>query len=299
VEAWVLVALACPLFWAVSNIIDKIAVDLVIETPMQFMFLLSQFYSLIFVVWAVALGDLQALSILAVGVGVLLFVLYYLYAVVLSGEDITSVIATHQSQPLFVLILAALILKEVPSSHELLGFLLVLLGIFWFTYSPRKSGALPLISMRSAIILAISAFVGACATILADTALADMSVLDIVGQSALGYGGAGLFALLITHYRLAALNPGRLGMARKTGLIFGTGLLDLLGYVAFYEALRLSDSPGMVAVVTSIHPIYVFALSAALAHLYPMLMRENNGDGRMIRKAIGSLIVVLGVITLS
>lgn len=298
-EPWILVALACPLFWALSNIMDKISVDHAIDTPQQFMFLLSQFYSLVFLVWVFASGGIHGFSILAVGVGVLLFILYYLYAVVLSDEDITSVIAIHQCEPLFVLILAALLLKEVPSSRELLGFLLVLLGIFWFTYSPRKSVAVALISTRSAVILAISAFVGASATILSDTVLVNVSVFDIVGQSALGYGGAGLFALLIGHYRRAALDPGRLGLARKAGLIASTGVFDLLGYVAFYQALRLSDNPAMVAVVTSIHPIYVFALSAALAHFYPLLMRENNGNGRMTRKAIGSVIVVLGVIALT
>lgn len=292
-------ALASPFFWALSNIVDKIAVDHAIETPQQFMFFLSQFYSLIFLIWMTSTHGLHGFSILAISVGILLFALYYLYAVVLSDEDITSVIAIHQSEPLFVLILATLILREIPSTRELFGFFLVLLGIFWFTYSPKKSVSVALISMRSAIILAVSAFVGATATILSDTVLAHISVLEIVGQSALGYGGAGLAALLIGKYRRAALDPGKIGMARKAGLIACTGVFDLVGYAAFYQALRLSDSPAMVAVVTSIHPIYVFVLSAVLAHFYPRLMQENNGEGRMARKAVGSMIVALGVMVIS
>lgn len=301
---WIVAALLSPFFWALSNIVDKVAVDHTIETPSQFMFLLSQFYSVVFLLYLMFHRGEIALAPLAVLAGALLFVLYYLYAVVLADEDVTSVIAIHQAEPLFVLVLAIAIYQTVPALHELLGFGLILLGIFWFT-SSRKHGldpgqiALPLIRSRSAALLILSALVGAVSTILSDIVLIDITVLDLVGQSALGYGLAGLIMLGVSGYRRRALFPGRHGLLRKSLMITLTGALDLMGYVSFYIALFLSARPGIVAVVTSIHPIFVFGLTAGLGLLFPDLIREDNTGRRLTNKAIGCVIVIVGVIALS
>lgn len=296
----ILVALVCPLFWALSNILDKLAVDHAIKTPEQFMFLLSQFYSLVFLGYLIGTSGSFALSPLAVLAGVLLFVLYYLYAVVLAEEDVSSVIAVHQAEPLFVMILAAALYQRLPTGPELIGFALILGGIFWFTSARSGAGpVLPLIGRRSAGLLTLSALAGAFATLISDVALMELSVLDIAGQSALGYGLAGLITLGHPRYRRAAFDPGRIGMFRKAGLIAATGLLDVAGYLAFYLALSLSDKPALVSVLSSIHPIYVFVISAVLATAFPTVMREDNSGRRLRSKAIGCVIVVIGILLLA
>ncbi|MCZ4093221.1 EamA family transporter [Sinorhizobium psoraleae] len=300
-EQWIVVALVCPLFWALSNIVDKIGMDHAIETPQQFMFLLSQFYTVVFVGWLMVTGIGGSLSLLAVLVGALLFVLYYLYAFVLNDEDITSVIAVHQIEPFFVMLLALVLYSRLPTGRDVLGFILIIVGIHWFTSwrTDAASTRKPLISLRSTGLLVASAMIGAIATIISDVALTDMRVMDIAGQSALGYGGSGLIALSIKKYRARSFHAGRIGLPKKAGLVFLAGVFDLLGYVSFYKALNISDKPAMVSAVSSIHPIYVFILSAALSQAFPNLMREDNGGGRFSRKAIGSLIVLLGVMAVS
>lgn len=288
------------MFWALSNIIDKIGVEHTIDTPQEFMFLLSQFYSIVFLVWWIVTVSRVPLSLAAVSIGVLLFVLYYLYTVALSKEDVTSVVAVHQIQPLFVMLLGVGIYQQLPSGRELLGFSIVLAGLFFFTSLwGKRRAAVPLISLQGASLLVISAMVGAIATIISDVTLADMRVIDIVGQSALGYGGAGLIALSVRKYRKSTLQAGWTDLSRKFGLIFATGSLDLLGYVFFYLALSLSEDPAMVSVVASIHPVYVFGLSSAMAYIFPNFNLSNGSEAKFARKAIGCLLVAVGVMLLS
>lgn len=297
---WIILALGAPVFWSLSNIVDKVSVEKITINPSQFIFLLSQFYSVIFFIYFLTNQE-WSFDFLAVTSGILLFFLYYLYAITLEKEDISAVILVHQAEPLFVLALVGLIYRAVPTPRELAGFLLILCGLLWFLgpAGQNKRQEKPFISARSIILLLLSALVGAGATIASDLALDHLSLMDLLGQSAFGYGLTGILMLIFSaDYRIRAFTGGEAGMARKSVLIGLTGILDLAGYACFYAALARSPNAGLVAAVTSIHPIFVVALSALATLLVPSLLREDNSGSRLRRKAIACAIVVGGIILL-
>jgi drug/metabolite transporter (DMT)-like permease len=292
-DPWLLFALACPLFWAFSNVFDKLLIHGHTKSADEFIFLLSQFQILVFIGCAltVGVGPIDPMALLS---GVLLFFLYALYAIPARDESMSVVIAIHQSEPLFVLILSSLVGWTFVSGREFLGFLLVTAGVLWFSL-PRKGWDRQLIGGRSVAILLVSSLVGACATLAADAALAKLPVFQVLGQGCLAYGVTGLLFLVLPRYRRHVRAGLARGMGRKAALTLATGLCDLLGYAAFYKALSLASNPGLAAVVTGVHPLYVVGLAAGLNRIHPILAHEDNTEGRFRAKVTGAGLVVLGV----
>jgi drug/metabolite transporter (DMT)-like permease len=285
--------LACPLFWAFSNVFDKLLIHGHTKSADEFIFLLSQFQILVVIGCAltIGLGPIHPMALLS---GVLLFFLYALYAIPARDESMSVVIAIHQSEPLFVLILSSLASWTFVSGQEFLGFLCILGGVLWFSL-PRKGWSRQLIGGRSVAILLLSALLGACATLAANAALADLSVFQVLGQGCLANWGTGLLFLALPRYRRHVLGGLAHGLDRKIALTLATGLFDLLGYASFYKALSLASNPGLAAVVTGVHPLYVVVLAALVNRVHPILAHEDNTEGRFRAKITGASLVILGV----
>lgn len=298
-NSWVVLGLVATIFWAFSNIIDKVAVDRLIKSPKQFIFLLSQYYSLIGLLYLAFFFSGNSVNLYALLCGVMLFGLYYYYAEVIPHEEMTSVIIVHQSEPVFVLILSLMIFQDSPDLVEWIGFCTILSGMIFFCL-PEKKTARHSILARSVMLLTVSAFLGSISTILADIASKHLSPLDVLGQSALSYGTTGLLFMAFSKpYRAEARQALIVNRWRKTVAIGLTGLMDTFGYVSFFAALKLAENPSLVAILTSMHPVFVFLLGTLLTILAPKIYSEGVSRYEIVKKLFAILIVTVGVILLA
>jgi len=298
-EIWIILSLVAPFFWAASNLVDKIVVENYLDQPNQFMLLLSQFYSVVAVTYLIFFASSFSLNIFALSCGAMLFCLYYFYAKVLPDEEISSVILVHQIEPVFVLVIAVILLGIYPTSFEWVGFFAVLFGMTYFGFS-KKGGGDATISRKNIILLIISAFFGGISTIFADMASEEISTIDVLGQSAIGYGISGIACLIISEsYRKDALTIfQKFAGIRVTAMGF-TGALDMLGYLAFFGALASSSNPGFVAVITCIHPAVVFVMGILFSVFAPHVYKEALDKSVISKKLISLLIVSIGIAFLS
>lgn len=295
---WVILALSATVCWSLSNIIDKVAVDKYIKSPKQFIFLLSQYYSLISLLYLAFFFSSTAINPYALLCGVMLFGLYYYYAEVIPHEEMTSVIIVHQIEPVFVLILSLIFFQVSPNLAEWIGFFTILFGMIFFCIPGKKTKHQSILA-RNVVLLTLSAFLGSLSTILADIASNQLSPLDILGQSALGYGISGLLILGFSKsYRNEARQALFIDSKRKISVIGLTGLAETLGYFFFFSALGLAENPSLVAIVTSVHPVFLFLLGILLTRIVPKIYREGTSRDDIIKKSVAIVIVTFGVILL-
>jgi len=298
VEQWALVAcLLAPVFWSLSNVLDKIAIDGHVDSSVEFMFFLSQFYLIVALFGFFLIDGAREIDVYAILCGGLLYVLYLFYSFALENADVSVVVPLHQVEPVFVVTLSFFTFGYLPQVSEFLGFALLSIGIL-VIYAPRRGGEKGLISRRGLAALLISAGFGALSTVLAERVLDALPLPALIVQTSLGYGLAGLSTLVLPSVRRSArawlFGP----KAAKLLLFGGTGAFDLGGYVLFFGALSLSDRPGLVAMLVSVHPFYVVVLGLAVAAAFPTLLGEAVDRGAIARKLAGSLFIVAGVATM-
>jgi len=297
---WLVIALIAPLLWSFSNILDKLAVIHHANHWTTFIFLLSignlLYAALIFVFFSSV--DLNTISVLLnLLSGLCIFGMYFLYAMPLKSIDISTAIALHQLTPLLVLVASIIWLSYSPTRIELLGIILVFVGVYFaVAISKGKHGS---ISLSAVLLLIGSAVFGAVATLLYDYLLLSQSLFSVLMLNYAGYGLGGLLMLIIPRWRYSIVKDVSQMPLRGWTVYALSNFFDAAGYAFFIGALSVGGNVALVSVLVSLHPVYVLALSHWLAIVNPKMLDERFSSSDVYKRLSAIVVIVVGVMMMT
>lgn len=297
---WLYLALLAPLFWSLSNIVDKFAISHITSNCISFIFLLSIgnifFAGAIYAYFQPTDLDfyMAAINICS---GLAIFLQYFAYSYSLEDMDVSVVIPIHQSEPIFVLAASILIFHAIPTSWQVAGFAMIVVGILILCMSRQTIRGLG--HPRHVVVLLVSAFFGAVSTVISDEILQLKSLESVLIFNFAGYSLGGMLLLLVPKWRRLITNDLKTLNFKQLGIFGVTNIFDVGGYVFFMAALAAGGGAALVSVVVSIHPLFVLALGFLTTKLFPKFIAEDIAPGGVVRKFLSIVIIVVGVAVIS
>lgn len=297
---WLYLSLMAPLLWSLSNVIDKFAITNITSNYISFIFLLSAgnifFAAIIYIILrpndiGIATAGINILS------GLAIFMQYFSYSYSLEEMDVSVVIPIHQSEPLFVLIATMLLFNAIPTYTQASGLFLITGGILLLCVSGKTINGLG--QKRHIMMILVSAFFGATATIISDELLKGKSLASVLVFNFLGYGLGGFLLLLIPCCRTLIVDDLKQLSLRQFGIFGLTNIFDVGGYIFFMAALSAGGGAALVSVVVSIHPLFVLLFGFLATHYFPSFLSEDIAPTSILRKITSILIIVIGVAVIS
>lgn len=297
---WLYFALLAPLFWSLSNIVDKFAINHITSNCISFIFLLSIgnifFAGAIYAYFQPTDLDLH-IAVINICSGLAIFLQYFAYSYSLEDMDVSVVIPIHQSEPIFVLAASILIFHAIPTSWQVAGFAMIVVGILILCMSRQTIRGLG--HPRHVVVLLVSAFFGAVSTVISDEILQLKSLESVLIFNFAGYALGGMLLLLVPKWRRLITNDLKTLNFKHFGIFGVTNIFDVGGYVFFMAALAAGGGAALVSVVVSIHPLFVLAFGFLATKLFPKFIAEDIAPGGVVRKFLSIVIIVVGVAVIS
>ncbi|MHA7116287.1 EamA family transporter [Pseudomonas promysalinigenes] len=232
---WLYFALLAPLFWSLSNIVDKFAINHITSNCISFIFLLSIgnifFAGAIYAYFQPTDLDLH-IAVINICSGLAIFLQYFAYSYSLEDMDVSVVIPIHQSEPIFVLAASILIFHAIPTFWQVAGFAMIVVGILILCMSRQTIRGLG--HPRHVVVLLVSAFFGAVSTVISDEILQLKSLESVLIFNFAGYALGGMLLLLVPKWRRLITNDLKTLNLKQFGIFGVTNIFDVGGYVFFH-----------------------------------------------------------------
>lgn len=297
---WIYLALLAPVFWSLSNVVDKFAIKNITSHYISFIFLLSVGNIFFFFFILFFIGNLSASPIfIAINLisGLAIFMQYFTYSYVLEDMDVSVVIPIHQSEPIFVLLMSFLFFNSIPSGYQLLGFIAITLGILILSVSISTISKIS--HNKRVLILISSSFFGAVSTIISDELLNKSSLNSVLAYNFLGYALGGITLLLIPSWR-RIIKTDLFKMKKSHFSVFAlTNVFDVSGYVFFIAALSYGGSASMVSIVVGIHPAIMIIIGYIITKFFPYIYIEDIKTKSLLNKFLSFIFIMTGVYFIS
>lgn len=297
---WLLFALVGPLFWAISNFIDKYAIEKVTKGIADYAFfggigaiLVITFVPLFF---DITVPSLRVLAITALG-GFLLNYTYMLYGFTLDRADTSRVIPIFQLRSPIVLIFGMLILGEYLTMQQTVAFGVMLTGAILLALDFELIHR-PKFNLWS--LFAFFATVSFAAVLLINNYSVDN--LDI--PSVLVYFDAGFLAasasfLLVPRWRRQIAEGLRTATWKKVALFTVNDLADEAGQLSSKLALATAPAAALVAVAQGIQSFYIIVGGLVLTLWFPHIIKEEIHSRALAQKFVGAAVIFAGVVLLN
>ncbi|MBV9159006.1 MAG: EamA family transporter [Candidatus Kaiserbacteria bacterium] len=227
---------------------------------------------------------LAALAAIASGATEVIL-LYYLYTAV-SSDEVSRVFPLATAGPIFTLVLGWLFLKETPTPHQLVAFVLFLIGGFLLAAKFNESGA----SISRAIKpLFIGALFTSVFTLLLRFAFVASNFWSGFFYSRLGFFIGGLIVLYM--YRKEITHQWReLELGTRAALI-GNQLAAFSGHAFYFLAISLASAALVQSVLGAQSAIILFF--AVLVSLWNRdIVKESAAPRDILQKSIGVAFIV-------
>ncbi len=299
---WLLFALSGPVLWAASTHIDKFLVDRYFRNSDTAVLMI--FTALIGVVMLpfIALFSPQTFSqdagsVLVMTLSGLLYMgamLFYLRA--LQSEEASIIAPLFQTSTVFTLLLAYLLLGEVPGWRRIAGMALILASVVFLTRG--TGGPSRPIRRRTIALMTCGTFVVALSSVLFKYFAVRSDYWGVTFWTFVGEGifGAGIlafpsyrrqFAMLLRTNTLALLSINGANELINLGGGLGTRFASLLAPVA------------VVSAISSTTTLFVFAFGVLLSRLAPTIVREELSRKNLLRKGMAAAVAATGVVLAS
>ena len=296
---WFFIALAAPFLWALVNIFDQYLVERY-STGTRGSGGLVLFSSLIGIVAAVAIGILTSglftipildkLLLIIIGGITVAWVILYLFA--LEIEDVSSVAAWFLTIPIFGYILGYISLGETLSSEEIIGSVIILLGLL--ILSTDFSGEKRKFQWRSALYMLLSCFLFAVGGIIFKYVTVGENFWISSFWEYVGLGGFGiLIYLFIPKYREEFMFMNREGGRKIFTLNTASEIMTIVGNLLTNYAILLAPVT-MVYLVSSFQPAIVLLMTLFATKFFPRIAKENMTKRILVPKIIAIIIMIAG-----
>ncbi len=229
---------------------------------------------------------------LAVMTGVISLISFFPYIRAIERSDSSIVVSLFQIIPIMVLILAWIFLDEPLSAQNILVIIAITCASAFMTYNAddKKFDWHVLLNMAiCCILLAITVLVERA--LLLKHSWEAISVYSYLGHFILG------FTILLTHRKSQRKIKEVLKESRGKVLYFSFSqeaiymLAVAVTFISFASAPKLAISAG---VISSLQPVYGFAMSAVLASFLPTMFSRLPRGTDLLVKMIGLAVIISG-----
>jgi drug/metabolite transporter (DMT)-like permease len=296
---WLLFALSGPVLWAVSTHIDKFLVDryfrnsdtavLMIFTALIGAAMLP--FIALFAPQTFAQDIASVLVITASGVLYMGAMMFYLRAI--QSEEASVVAPLFQISTIFTLVLAYLVLGEIPGRRRIIGMILIMASVVSLTVGIGGHGR-P-IRRRTIALMTCGTFVVALSSVLFKYFAVRSDYWSTTFWTFLGEAIFGAGILAFPSYR------------RQFRTLLRTNTLALLSINGANELINLGGGLGVrfgsllapVAVVSAISStttLFVFAFGVLLSRFAPSIAREDLSRNNLLRKGAAAAATAIGII---
>jgi drug/metabolite transporter (DMT)-like permease len=295
---WLLYAFSGPLCWAVSTHIDKFLVDRYFrDSDTTVLMLFTAFVGVLFLPViayfdsAVLKPGAGAIAVMT-GSGILYMgaMLFYLRAI--QREEASIVAGLFQATTLFTFLLGWLFLHEKLGWSKSGGCALIVAGALVLTQARKLS--LKKFKLTLVLLMLAATFVLALSSVLFKFfAVRD----DFWTTNFWNFTGEALFGfaiLLVPRYRHQFAMLFRKHPGPVIGVNGANELINLGGLGVRYA--MLSAPVAVVSAIAATTTLFVFAFGILLTLFLPRLGREDLSVRNLVQKALGALLITIGVI---
>jgi uncharacterized membrane protein len=296
-NSWVFFALLAPLFWAISNFIDKYSLAEYTNHAHDFIFFGSQFSWILFVILAAAFGlpDLSVFWLVPIALGIFFMAACWMYAKALRVAETSQLVISFKLIPVLTVFLAFLFLGQELSAYDSLAFSFVFIGTVLVSVK-KVEGAFRTSEgttwLMGAIIVWSAIYVGV------DWALTKITFWHYLTLEVLGNGIAGTSLFFIPRIRKDLLESVTTATTGKYFWFALTKSLDFLGQIVIKKAFILGPSAGLVTVVMQVQSAYAIAIGITLTLWFPHIIKEDISKENLGKKMLGAAIMFIGLCVL-
>lgn len=293
---WVFLSLLAPLFWALSNFIDKYILEKHTNNLFDYMFFSTITNWLFFIVITLFIGipEINWYSLIPISTGVMLIYSYGFYGKALEQGETSSLVLLFSLTPLITVLLAFIFLGQILSLNETIGSIITLFGAVFVSFEKGKG-----VVTRGLGMILIAIIIWSAVNILVVYGLTKMSFWDYFILDNLGSALAGVALLVIPSIRQQVVRGIKTAGIKKYFWFFWNNSLDFLGQMSIKKALSLTSAVGLVSVITQVQSFYAILIGVLLTLLVPQIMKEDITVSTLVKKSIGAVIMFIGIYILS
>lgn len=293
---WVFLSLLAPLFWALSNFIDKYILEKHTKNLFDYMFFSTITSWLFFIVITLFIGipEINWYFLIPISTGVMLIYSYGFYGKALEQSETSSLVLLFSLIPLITVFLAFIFLGQTLSLREIVGSMIVLFGAVVVSFEKSKG-----VVTKGLGMILIAIIIWSAVNILVAYGLTKMSFWDYFILENLGSALAGVVLLVIPSMRQQVIEGIKTAGIQKYFWFFWNNSLDFLGQMSIKKALSLTSAVGLVAVITQVQSFYAILIGVLLTLLVPQIMKEDITVPTLLKKSIGAVIMFIGIYFLS
>jgi drug/metabolite transporter (DMT)-like permease len=281
---WILPALAAPILWAASNLIDERLVRKSVRDPMALLLITGLFGSLpVILVFLSGLPDPTTLLLALLG-GCLEILAYYPYLVTLKTTSASNVILMWNLAPVFIMLLAHAFLGErlFPLEYLALFFLVVSSMLASFNSGKKPWNKKAFLWMLVASLL------------LAFSSVIEKAVYERV-DFMMGFGWLSFGVLLTTVYLFFVFSKARHHLfssfkSSVSSLLVGNEVLDLSAVALQQWAISLGPV-SLVYGIDGTQPIFILLIGWLFLRRRPKLEKAE-----LVRTIIAVALAVVGLV---
>lgn len=289
---WIFFSLLAPLFWALSNFVDKFVLGKHTKGIFDFLFFstISSWFLFLIILVFVGIPDWSMYSLIPIATGMILIYSYGFYGKALEKTDASVLVILFKLIPVVTVILAFVFLKQALSLHELIGFSIVFVGALIISIGKKGNFFIKGFGM-----IFVAIVIWSIMTLFIDYGLTKMSFWDYFMLDTLGSALAGPSLLFIPFMRREVIAALKAARTRKYVLFSGNNLLDFFGQMSIKKALSIAPSAGLVTVVMQVQSVYAVAIGVLFTLFVPHIIREDISGKTLLKKCFGAAIMFSGV----
>lgn len=300
---WFLIALGAPFLWAFVNIVDKYLVEkystghhdsggLIIFSSLIGILIAGGIAIFTNNIFGIPVSD----KLLLILCGFLTIIWFILYLYALEIEEISAIAPWFVIVPVFGYIFGYLFLGETLTIQQIIGSVIVLLGVFLisidFTGEKRKIKIKPALYMLCAsIMIAISGVIFKYVTVGGDFWVS--SFWEYLGMGTIGI----LIFLFIPKIRKEFIHMNKKGGFKIFTLNMGSEFTSTIASLLTNFALLLAPVT-MVYLIGSFQPAILLLLTILGTKFFPKIISENLHHKILIPKTIAIIAILVGSIYL-
>ena len=281
--------------WSITSLIDKIVISKnYIKNPLVYIVLNGLMnILLIFLLLFVSFEPLKLTDFLIVFFsGIVFSASVILYYKAVQYDDISKVIILFQLGPIFVLILSFLFLGEILTENHFIGFIFLLgAGIIVSHKRAEKSFKLS----RAFYYMLIAAFLGAISAVGAKYIYSITSFWSAFLWLRLS-GFTALLVLLLPSIRQDSLKTFKLMKPKIKGLMVFKMVIDFSAFIFAGYALLNGSVSLVIALGSSLLPLFVFILTLITSIYLPKLIKEEINKKAILTKLLAIVLIIIGIV---
>ena len=294
---WLIIAFLAPLFWAISNFIDKLLISKYFKGGIGTLIIYSCLMGLpvailIFLFKPEVLQVSFALALFMLLNGGLYSIYLFPYLKALHKADASTVIPVFQIIPVLSYLLAFLILGETLSKKQVIASLLIITGAIGI--SLKWEGRRTRLRKEVVLLILLASLIISITTVLFKFFAIDLNFWTVSFWYFLGSLILGILLLIFSKkYQKEFINSLKLNGKKIIGLNAINETVNTVAEMIFGYATLLAPL-ALVSVINGFQPLFVFLLGILLTFFAPHLIKEDISKRIILQKSVFIAVMIIG-----